>query len=56
MINYSIAMRSVNANLFETNQAKARINKAKKEGKERKIHPFAERKFLCRGFQRCQNV
>lgn len=34
MINYSITMRSVNANLFEINQAKARINKAKKEGKE----------------------
>ena len=34
MINYSIVMRPVNANLFEINQAKARINKAKKEGKE----------------------
>ena len=34
MINYSITMRSVNANLFEINQAKSRINKAKKEGKE----------------------
>lgn len=34
MINYSIVMRGVNANLFEINQAKSRINKAKKEGKE----------------------
>ena len=34
MINYSIVMRPVNANLFEINQAKSRINKAKKEGKE----------------------
>ena len=33
MINYSIVMRSVNANLFEINQAKSRINQAKKEGK-----------------------
>ena len=33
MINYSIVMRSVNANLFEINQAKSRINKAKKERK-----------------------
>lgn len=29
MINYSIAIRSVNANLFEINQAKSRINAAK---------------------------
>ena len=34
MINYSIVMRSVNANLLEINQAKSRINQAKKEGKE----------------------
>ena len=34
MINYSIVMRSVNANLIEINQAKSRINKAKKDGKE----------------------
>ena len=34
MINYSIVMRSVNANLFEINQAKSRINQAKKDGKE----------------------
>ena len=33
MINYSIVMRSVNANLLEINQAKSRINQAKKEGK-----------------------
>ena len=33
MINYSIAMRSVNANLLEINQAKSRINQAKQEGK-----------------------
>ena len=33
MINYSIAMRSVNANLLAINQAKSRINQAKKEGK-----------------------
>ncbi|MBF4211513.1 DNA-binding protein, partial [Pseudomonas donghuensis] len=31
--NYSIVMRSVNANLLEINQAKSRINQAKKEGK-----------------------
>ena len=30
MINYSIVMRGVNANLFDINQAKSRINKAKK--------------------------
>ena len=34
MINYSIAMRSVNANLFEINQAKSRINAAKAAGEE----------------------
>ena len=33
MINYSIVMRSVNANLLAINQAKSRINQAKKEGK-----------------------
>ena len=33
MINYSIVMRSVNTNLLEINQAKSRINQAKKEGK-----------------------
>ena len=33
MINYSIVMRSVNANLLDINQAKSRINQAKKEGK-----------------------
>ena len=32
MINYSIVMRSVNANLFEINQAKSRIKAAKKAG------------------------
>ena len=32
MINYSIVMRSVNANLFDINQAKSRINKAKENG------------------------
>ena len=34
MINYSIVMRSVNAKLLEINQAKSRINQAKKDGKE----------------------
>ena len=34
MINYRIVMRSVNANLLAINQAKSRINQAKKEGKE----------------------
>ena len=34
MINYRIVMRSVNANLLEINQAKSRINQAKKDGKE----------------------
>ena len=34
MINYSITMRSVNTNLLEINQAKSRINQAKKEGKK----------------------
>ncbi len=33
MINYSIVKRSVNANLVEINQAKSRINQAKKGGK-----------------------
>ena len=33
MINYSITMRSVNSNLLEINQAKSRINQAKREGK-----------------------
>ena len=33
MINYSIVKRSMNANLIEINQAKLRINQAKKEGK-----------------------
>ena len=33
MINYSITMRSVNTNLLEINQAKSRMNQAKKEGK-----------------------
>ena len=32
MINYSIVKRSVNANLIEINQAKSRINQAKKGG------------------------
>ena len=32
MINYSIAVRAVNTNLLEINQAKARINKAKDAG------------------------
>ena len=30
MINFSIVKRSVNANLIEINQAKSRINQAKK--------------------------
>ena len=34
MINYSIVKHSVNANLIEINQAKSRINQAKKEGKD----------------------
>ena len=36
MINYSIAMRGVNSNLFEINQAKKRINEAKEKGEEPK--------------------
>ena len=36
MINYSIAMRGVNSNLFEINQAKKRINEAKAKGEEPK--------------------
>ena len=32
MINYSIVMRSVNANLFDINQAKSRIKAAVKAG------------------------
>ena len=34
MINYSIVMRGVNANLFDINQAKSRIKKAKEDGLE----------------------
>ena len=34
MINYSIVMRSVNPNLFEINQAKARVKRAEAEGKK----------------------
>ena len=34
MINYSIVMRGVNANLFEINLAKARLKLARKEGRE----------------------
>ena len=34
MINYSIVMRAVNANLFAINAAKSRIKAAKKEGRE----------------------
>ena len=34
MINYSIVKRSMNANLLAINQAKSRINQAKKEGKD----------------------
>ena len=34
MINYSIVKRNMNANLIEINQAKSRINQAKKEGKD----------------------
>ena len=33
MINYSINMRSVNSNHLAINQAKSRINQAKREGK-----------------------
>ena len=32
MINYSIVMRSVNANLFDINQAKSRSKAAEKAG------------------------
>ncbi len=32
MINYSIVMRSVNANLFEINQAKSRVKAAQANG------------------------
>lgn len=38
MINYSIVMRSVNANLFEINQAKSRIKQAEKD----KVTPAQE--------------
>lgn len=38
MINYSIVMRSVNSNLFEINQAKARIKQAEKD----KVAPAQE--------------
>ena len=38
MINYSITARAVNNNLFEINQAKARIAQAKAEGKT--AHPI----------------
>ena len=34
MINYSIVMRGVNANLFDINKAKSRIKKAKEDGLE----------------------
>ena len=34
MINYSIVMRSINSNLIEINQAKGRINEAKKNNQE----------------------
>ena len=34
MINYSIVMRGINSNLFEINQAKGRINEAKKNNQE----------------------
>ena len=34
MIYYSIVMSSVNANLLEINQAKSRINQAKKEARK----------------------
>lgn len=34
MINYSIVMRPVNTNLVEINQAKGRINEAKKHNQE----------------------
>ena len=36
MINYSIVMRSVNANLFEINQAKSRIKAAQEAGEQPK--------------------
>ena len=39
MINYSITMRSVNTNLLEINQAKSRMNQAKKEGKNPQTRP-----------------
>ena len=41
MINYSIVMRSVNTNLFEINQAKARIKAAKANGEEPKPEDVA---------------
>lgn len=41
MINFSIAMRGVNSNLFEINQAKARIKAAKAAGQEPKSEDTA---------------
>ena len=53
MINYSIVKRSVNANLIEINQAKSRINQAKKEGKSvqqgrHRSHPLPHRRLYAR--------
>lgn len=59
MINYSIVMRSVNANLFEINQAKSRVKAARHisshgcvysraEGHQvRPEHQTAERRLQC---------
>lgn len=41
MINYSIAMRGINQNLFDINQAKARIKAAKAAGQEPKSEDTA---------------
>ena len=53
MINYSIVKRSVNANLIEINQAKSRINQAKKEGKTPQITDLAAILYLSVG---CMHV
>ena len=41
MINYSLTMRPVNANLIEINRAKSRINAAKAAGEEPQAEDIA---------------
>ena len=50
MINYSITMRSVNTNLLEINQAKSRINQAKREGKNPDQADLIATVFMCAFF------